>query len=260
MTTDVSYFISRHLEEIKRKQQQIQDELAKLPPGKLLITRDRQWEKWYCSCVGERIYIPKEKKSFARKLAKKRYLEALLSDCALEISTCKAYLQRHKKEPQAKQFLSKENPYHSFIFSAESEAKVQDWLQNEYQKNPEYPEHLIHKSSTGNVLRSKSEVLIDEMLFYHHIPYHYEEAFTFPDGTVYYPDFKIYSPKLDKFILWEHFGKMDDASYRRKAQRKLAKYTDNGIIPQRDLIVTTETKDMPLDYQLVNLYIHHYLV
>lgn len=101
MTTDVSYFISRHMEEIKRKQQQIQDELAKLPPGKLLITRDRQWEKWYCSCVGERIYIPKEKKSFARKLAKKRYLEALLSDCALEISTCKAYLQRHKNHRQS---------------------------------------------------------------------------------------------------------------------------------------------------------------
>lgn len=260
MTTDLSYFISRHLEEVKQKRQWIETELAKLPPGKLLIAKDRRWEKWYCSYAGKKAYIPKEKHKLAAQLARKRYLEAQLADCTLEVSTCNAYLQRHKKEPRSKQFLSKENPYHSFIFSAESEAKIQDWLNSEYRSNPEHPEHLIHKSITGNLLRSKSEVLIDEMLFQYQIPYHYEEAFVFPDGTVYYPDFKIYSPKLGRFLLWEHLGKMDDAAYCRKAQKKLMKYTDNGIIPQRNLIITTETKDMPLDYQLVELYIHHYLV
>lgn len=53
---------------------------------------------------------------------------------------------------------------------------------------------------------------------------------------------------------------MDNPSYSFSAQKKIEKYIQNGIIPQRDLIITTETKDMPLDYQLVNLLIHHYLL
>ena len=39
-----------------------------------------------------------------------------------------------------------------------------------------HPEHLICKSISGNMVRSKSEMMIDMLLFQHRIPFRYECA------------------------------------------------------------------------------------
>lgn len=50
-----------------------------------------------------------------------------------------------------------------------------EWITEEYEKNTKYPEHLIHKSISGHLLRSKSEAMIDRALYLAKIPFHYEE-------------------------------------------------------------------------------------
>lgn len=51
---------------------------------------------------------------------------------------------------------------------------------------------------------------------------------------------------------------MNDSSYTQKAFSKLQLYVSNGILPSIDLITTYESKDHPLDTELVQKIISHY--
>ena len=43
-----------------------------------------------------------------------------------------------------------------------------------------------------------------------------------------------------EFVYWEHFGKMNDANYRRNYYWKMPMFEKVGIIPGKNLIVTFE--------------------
>ena len=73
-----------------------------------------------------------------------------------------------------------------------------------------------------------------------------------------YPDFTIYHPMSNKIILWEHFGLMDNNSYAQNAKIKLGTYIDANYIPGNNLIVTYESKEMPLDINYVSLLISYH--
>ena len=48
------------------------------------------------------------------------------------------------------------------------------WRNEQYTKNPYNPGGLKYHSISGNVLRSKSELIIDQLLFMNQIPYKYK--------------------------------------------------------------------------------------
>ncbi|SFQ30444.1 hypothetical protein SAMN02910358_01500 [Lachnospiraceae bacterium XBB1006] len=258
--TNLGQIVNNQLEMVKRERNELERKYAQFPPGKLLIAKDRKWEKWYCSFEGKRTLIPKKEKAYAEQLAKKRYCDARLKDLQKEQAACEAYLRRQRQAPASAQYRDPANPYWSLIFSEQSTDPVQQWYRTTFMSNPEYPEQRIHKASSGHFLRSKSEVLIDEMLSRHKLMFHYEEMLIFSDGSYYYPDFKIYSPKTEQFIIWEHFGKMDDHSYAVKTYRKIDKYIGNGYLPQKNLLLTFETKRSPLDYEYVEMLIEKFFV
>ena len=78
------------------------------------------------------------------------------------------------------------------------------------------------------------------------------------DKKIFYPDFTIRHPLTRKTYYWEHFGMMDVSSYATHTYVKLQKYTENGIIPGINLITTYETKDNPLNPELVETLVKHY--
>ena len=43
--------------------------------------------------------------------------------------------------------------------------------------------------------------------------YWYDTALRLEDGSVIYPDFKIYQPKRRRLVILEHFGMMDNPNY-----------------------------------------------
>ena len=126
-----------------------------------------------------------------------------------------------------------------------------------FEKNPKYPEQLIHKSTSGNYVRSKSEAMIDTFLHMNKLPFRYECCLELGDN-MFYPDFTIRHPVTGQTYYWEHFGLMDIPSYAQNAYAKLQFYSSHGIIPSLNLIVTFETKESPLSTELVSQLIHHY--
>lgn len=133
------------------------------------------------------------------------------------------------------------------------------WAQAPYEHNQQYVEQRIHKTSSGNLVRSKSEAIIDMLLSINKVPFRYECALHLR-GTVIFPDFTIRHPITGKYYYWEHFGMMDEPAYCNSACDKLKLYAGKGILPGLNLILTCETKANPLSTETVERTISHYFL
>lgn len=89
---------------------------------------------------------------------------------------------------------------------------------------------LIHTTSRGDVVRSKSEALIAELLYARKIEYAYERKLTFDDGSFRYPDFTIEDDDLGRTIYWEHLGMLNDSVYAKRWEAKCKWYSGHGVV------------------------------
>lgn len=121
------------------------------------------------------------------------------------------------------------------------------WLRQPYKRYMRRPEELRIQAKCGLLVRSKSEAIIADLLFEAHIPFHYEECLMVGNTEV-YPDFTILIAP-DTVVYWEHFGALKRADYLADTQRKMSSYLAGGIYPGRDLYITCEDSDRPLQLQ-----------
>ena len=110
-------------------------------------------------------------------------------------------------------------------------------------------EGLIHVTERGDLVRSKSEIVIADKLFARGIEYVYEQPLVLPNGRTRFPDFTVTDHARGLTFYWEHLGLLDDPGYRFRWERKRAEYLQAGIRPLDDgggsegtLI---ETRDQP---------------
>ncbi|RME53638.1 MAG: exonuclease, partial [Deltaproteobacteria bacterium] len=85
-----------------------------------------------------------------------------------------------------------------------------------------YEDGRIHQTLADVVVRSKSEVIIANMLFERGIPFSYEQPLFASDGTFYLPDFTITWRGTDYY--WEHLGMLHRDEYRAHWEKKRAWY------------------------------------
>lgn len=255
--------------QIKRINQEIellQQELDSLPPGKLIVTKYQTRFKWYVKNDRKLTYIPKSDREYAEALAKKKYLTLKLNDLMNERNAIQFYLQPdpHSESTsqanQANQLLS--DPRYKHLLSPYfqvTDHELSAWVASPVEHNPKYPEQLSHNSISGNIVRSKSEAIIDMALYMNQIPFRYEAQLVLSEIPL-YPDFTILHPRTKKIFYWEHFGMMDVEKYAKSACTKISLYVSNGILPSIQLITTFETKDYPLSSDLVEEIIHRYFL
>lgn len=226
---------------------ELQKKIDLLPDGKLVCIQNGKYDKWFLSQKGARSYIPKKNRSFAEQLAFKAYLTCRIKDLTEEQKALNAYFKYYDPE-RLHTFRLLANPSYQKLLSKyfkPCSQELSEWSQAPYERNPHHPENLIHKSISGNILRSKSEAIIDMLLYQSKIPYRYEHPLLLHD-TVLYPDFTIRHPHSGETYYWEHFGMMDHPSYTQNYLKKMRIYLDSGIIPDLNLITTFETKEHPL--------------
>lgn len=105
-----------------------------------------------------------------------------------------------------------------------------------------YEEGKIHNTLAGFMVRSKSEVIISNMLSERGITFRYETELSAPDGTFYLPDFTV-TYRGEKWY-WEHWGMMNEDKYRNHAETKKKWYAEH--FPGR-LRETTESPSLSAD-------------
>lgn len=235
--------------------------LKQFPDGKLICAQNGKHFKWYRSDLQGRTYIPKNERGLAEELAMKKYLTFQLDDLKKEKRAIQLYLCHHSDESRAEQLLKKSPEYRNLLSNnfLPLSKELDDWAKVSYPRNPMHQETLTYPSSSGNMLRSKSEVLIDMILYQNRIPFRYECELELNDGIV-YPDFTIRHPRTGKVFYWEHFGMMDNPNYCQNAYTKMQRYTESGIIPTIHLITTYETKKYPLKMDVIETLVNQYFL
>ena len=103
-------------------------------------------------------------------------------------------------------------------------------------------DYRIHKTLADYMVRSKSEVIIANILFERNISFFYEKPLYAPDGSFYLPDFTI--DYRGEEYYWEHLGMLDSEKY--KAHWKIKNDWYNKYYPER-LLITEESGELSTD-------------
>ena len=109
-----------------------------------------------------------------------------------------------------------------------------------------YEAGKIHEALSGDMLRSKSEVIIANLLHERQIPFRYEEPLFAGDGTLRLPDFTL--TWRGETYYWEHLGLLDLKDYAEHWEVKRAWY--KRWFPGQ-LLITEEGAQLSRDAQAV---------
>ncbi len=113
-------------------------------------------------------------------------------------------------------------------------------------------------------MRSKSEQILADRLYLSGIPYHYEvnriNYDVYGDAYTVQPDFKILNKRTRQVFIWEHLGRLGDNDYCSDSLPKINDYIRDNLIPGKNLILSLESLNCPLDVQVVNTLIKNFLI
>ena len=212
-------------------------------------------------------YLTKDQINIAQALAQKAYAEKFKKAVEPKLELINAVINEYNdntlEAPYKEQNAVRQQLTKPYIIS--DEEIVRKWLAIPYEPNPKHPEERDQKTANGELVRSKSEVIIADNLKMLGIPYKYEAprsrplvveradargAFrsgnVSPEGyntrtTTIYPDFTCLNVRRRKLIYIEHYGLMDSQEYRNKEFFwKIRHFEDAGIIQGNNLIMTFE--------------------
>jgi hypothetical protein len=105
-------------------------------------------------------------------------------------------------------------------------------------KGPYRPEGLIHRTSDGTAVRSKSEVIVYDLLASLGLSIEYEKELPAKDGNpknFRLPDFTIHH--MGRSWFWEHLGMLEKSSYKADWELKKQWYKNSGYW---DRVITSE--------------------
>ena len=120
-------------------------------------------------------------------------------------------------------------------------------------------EGLIHRTNRGDLVRSKSEVIIaNELLAQGVDRYEYEAPLPLPDGKTRYPDFTVVDDDTGARYYWEHLGLLHNPDYAARWNRKLNAYHEACILPHNEgggeagtLIITRDDERGGIDAKAI---------
>ena len=202
----------------------------------------------------------KNNKELAKRLAEKEVYEKLRREAEKEYKDNEAYLKKHPTDTLVRVYgkipMLKRELVDSPVLT--DEEFVDSWLNENFERKGFAEDAQSYITSNGDKVRSKSEVIISEILKELKIPFLYEAPLKLKGVGTVYPDFKLLNVKERKTIYLEHFGMMDNPEYLDGFFKKQSSYVSNGIVPGRDIIFTFESSKNPLDITAVRKLLKEY--
>lgn len=214
-----------------------------------------------------RKYIKKENSILPKKLAQKHYYMEIHGVLDRNVSALKNFIQQYHPEKLQEIYDGlgevRKRLIDAMVISERE--RVKQWNSEEYEGNSFHPENLRFETEQGEFVRSKSEVIIANILYQHRkdILYKYEkplELLVDRKVKTIYPDFTIMNIHTGKIWYWEHAGRMDDVTYANEFAKKTNTYVTNGFLPGKDVIFTYETMANPLEIFAIRRIVEDMLV
>lgn len=179
-----------------------------------------------------------------KQLAQLKYEYEIVSKALSDVSALKDFDCRRFAIEKYTWFTNKE------IEDCCSIESDNEWENEPYERFYYMPEALIHTTSRGLMVRSKSEVLIAEALYRHGLPFRYEQQYVVDNKYALSADFTV-RRRDGKIFAWEHEGLVSVRSYMDRQRRKAELFAKLGFVPWDNLIVTYDTTDGAIDLRTV---------
>lgn len=207
-------------------------------------------------------YLGIKKREIAIKLAEKDYQHKIYKIAEQNLQALLCFQNNFQEDGIQKIYeglgLARQNlvePYENKVASI-----IKQWESEEYEAKTSHRESLQYETERGEMVRSKSEVIIANLLYQSRdcLSYKYERPLkieTKGRTLTIYPDFTVLNLKTGKITYWEHAGRMDDENYATEFVWKHNRYVENGFVSGQDVIFSYETLAMPLDIKIVKLMI-----
>lgn len=263
MNSIFTSFITRK-KELEKLKQQLEKQLSKSPEGFLRISNSRNHPQYYLRTDPKDkngIYIPQANTKLICGLAQKGYNKKVLQSIEQELNAINKYITSfpHTTAEEVYETITPERRLLISPILETNEQYAQKWSNTPFETKgigESTPPLLTEK---GEPVRSKSEVIIADILHREGIPYRYECPLLLKGGKIIHPDFTTLNIQSRKILYWEHLGKMDDPIYAQNAIDRLNDYEENGISLGESLIVTWETKNTPLNPNIIRKKIRNFL-
>ena len=250
-----------YLLQIKRQKEK---SLAKAPEGRLRVCSRKGKPQYYRRSDSQDLkgeYIKKNDHRMVMALAQKDYDQKVLKAGEEELQAIAQYLRNCPAVP-AEQVYENLNPERQKLIMPIRETDdqyVSEWAAKEY-LGKSFDESMPELyTARGERVRSKSEVIIADLLVREGIPYKYECPLYLDGWGQVYPDFTVLNVWERKVLFWEHLGMMDDPVYAEHAVAKIDCYEQNGIFLGKNLILTFETQKRPLNQKQIMRLVQQYL-
>lgn len=249
--------IKTRISDLEKFKQQCKIMLSKAPLGLLYVKTDRGNPRYYQIINKHKNYLSSNKKDLIKALENKNYYMKLekvtkeqqdvLSDVLLQIQSLNDPEQVFVTIDKRKTHLIKELSLQTkYILKTSNINQFEMPIEN----------NLNYVTKAGERVRSKSELIIANMLYDENISYGYEISCV----ANFRPDFTVVNPVTGKLFYWEHFGMMDNPEYLSNCINKLQRYSCAGFVPGKNLIVTFESTNMPLNIDYIKSVIKEYLI
>lgn len=260
---ETKHLLDARKQELLKIKSEKEKALLSVPQGTLRICHNNNRTQLYHRTDPKDVsgtYIKEKEIELAQKLAQKDYDEKVLKAVQKEIKAIDKYSSSCPERFAEEIYLNLHKERQKLIhpIKESDEEYVKKWESVRYSGKEFYigtPELFTMK---GERVRSKSEVIIADALNRAGIPYRYEYPIRLKGRGIVYPDFTVLNIQKRKEILWEHLGRMDDLEYAERAIRKITAYENTGIFSGEHLILTYETKNIPLNQKTIQLMIQKY--
>ena len=280
------------LQNLQTRSQELEEEireleviLAQAPEGRLICRANGPGKfSYYQKIRGadgrvSETYLTQNRRPDAVRLARKTYAQYRLPELRKEKRLIDKWIAHRTEEldsekllqqhPGITQLLTSDHPdsdaagstaFFPLFNHLPPDRQAMNWKRQPYNRNQKYPEQLKYPTVVpGLKVRSKSEADIIACFEKYRIPFHYDEIISI-NGTELAVDFVCINVPSRKLWYWDHRGMLDNPEYIQKTLFCDRVFLNAGIIPGINLIITTETRDCPLDLQWVDTLARYYLL
>ena len=264
LDADFKEQVCHRKEELEKIIGTLSERIKKYPEGTLRIVDKKSYFQYYWrkeATDTNGIYITKDHMAIITALAQKDYDQRVLAKAKEEYKFLSKYWEHVSgntlEDIYADLHLGRKKIVTPIV--PEQDQIVADWLAERYEPMP-FTENTEFYTNNEVRVRSKSELIIANLLEQYGVPYKYEKPLYLRGLGQVRPDFTCLNVRRRKEYPWEHFGMMDNMGYAVKNIEKLNLYQQNGLFPGKDMVATFETSQNPLSSKIIKGVIEEYLL
>ena len=251
--------IDQRIELITKVIKQTEGKLRTMTKSQIKVSRQGGHPYYYSIDKDGRVkYLKKNESKLIGELLQKNYFEKVVKASKEELAALKRMKVIYPETVAEDVYgnLSEDRKYLVKPIIPTDEQFVSRWLAEPYTKKPISDDVPVYVTKKGERVRSKSEMIIANMLYDCGIPYKYECP-VLVGGEIFHPDFTILRLSDRKIIYYEHCGRMGDPGYVEDMIDRSRKYALEGIFQGDKLFYTFESAKQPLDVRVVTAMIEN---